>query len=229
MPPSHTDREYGARLDELRERLVNMSRRVEGMISSAVRAVIERDDELARTTILEDDIIDLDEMATDELCLLILARWQPMASDLRFVLTALKMVTNLERMGDLAVNVSERAIDLNKLPPLVYQNVPVMADIVKSMVRDAVQSFMDRDTATAHAVMARDDEVDALYVKVFRTILETMERDSESVHRGIHVQSIAKYLERIADHATNIAEETVFLVAGDDVRHRVQLARDEES
>ena len=214
MPGTHTDREYEARLDELRERLVRMGRRVEGMIASAVQALIERDDELAKATILEDDLIDLDEMASDELCLLILARWQPMASDLRFVLTALKMVTNLERMGDLAVNVCERAQDLSKMEPLVYQNVPIMADIVKSMVGDAVQSFIDRTPDKAREVMRRDDEVDELYVKVFRTILGTMKEDPESIHRGIHVQSVAKYLERIADHAVIMASRVIYVVTG---------------
>ena len=154
------------------------------------------------------------------LCLQVLARWQPMASDLRFITTALKMVTDLERIGDLAVNISERALELNAQAPLKpYEDIPKMAQLVRTMVSSAIDAFVQQNEELARSVHAQDDEVDELYDQVFSDVLELMIRDPSNVHRGIHVQSVAKWLERVGDHATNLAEEVVYMVRGKDIRH----------
>ncbi len=220
----HTDREYEAQLGELRERLLAMTARVVEMISASILALAARDEELARRTIERDHRVNRDELEADELCLQILARRQPMASDLRFITRALKMVTDLERIGDLAVNVCERALDLAELPPLKpYRDIPRMAELAQGMIRDAIEAFVSGDSERAAAVLARDDEVDRLYESVYLEILSIMRREEGVLESGIHVQSVAKYLERIADHATNLAEEVIYLLKGRDVRHQGKL------
>jgi phosphate transport system protein len=221
MQRGHTDRVYEAQLEAVRRNLIVMAGRVEEMIAHAVKALVERDVDLARRTIGQDPKVNHCEVETDELCMQILARRQPLASDLRFITLALKMVTDLERIGDLAVNISHRAIDMSSEPPLKpWRDVPRMADIVQSMVRDAIDAFVRSDAAQAQAVIERDAQVDAIYTHVIREILGIMTEDGSSVERGIHVLSVAKFLERMADHATNLAEQVVFLVQGKDVRHR---------
>lgn len=221
MPRLHTDRDYENQLRILREHLLRMAGRVEEMIADAIRALVDRDLDRARRTIAEDEKVDRAEIEADELCLVILAQRQPMASDLRFITLALKMVTDLERIGDLAVNICERAIDLAGEAPLKpWHDVPAMAAIVQSMVRDAIDAFVAKDVDKARAVIERDNEVDDLYGQVFRDVLGIMRSDAATVERGIHVQSVAKWLERMADHATNLAEQVVFLVRGTDIRHR---------
>lgn len=216
----HTDREYEAELALVRERLLLMAGRVEEMIGNAVRALDERDAALARETIELDHKVNRAEMEVDELCLRILARRQPMASDLRFLTLSLKMVTDLERIGDLAVNICERAIDLKAETRLEgFDTLVRMAGVVQSMVRDAIDSFVRRDADLAQQVIDRDDEVDELYHVYFRDVLAVMVVGADNVERGIHIQSVAKWLERIGDHATNLAELVIFMVKGKDVRH----------
>lgn len=220
MSRTHTDRSYEEELNELRRHVLLMAGRTEVMLADAMRALVERDPELAKRTIEADNLVNRAELEADELCLEILARRQPMASDLRFITLALKMVTDLERLADLSVNICERAIDLSAEPQLKpYEDIPRMAGIVQSMIHDAIEAFVSADAAKARAVIARDDEVDDLYTRVFRDVLEWMLRDTGAVERGIHVQSVAKYLERMADHGTNLAEQVIFMVKGKDVRH----------
>jgi phosphate transport system protein len=217
---AHTDREYEGQLEELRERLLRMAGVVEQMIVDAVRAVLDQDRELAKTTIECDITVNRLEVESDELCLLILAKRQPLASDLRFVTLSLKMVTDLERIGDLAVNICERAIDLAGHPqPWPWDSIEHMARLVRANIRDAIQSFVERDVDKAQQVCARDAEIDKLYWSVFRTALDLMRKQPNSVHDGIHVQSIAKFLERMGDHGTNLAEQVVFMIKGKDIRH----------
>lgn len=217
---SHTDREYEQQLKDLRNRLQEMGATVENMIERAVRALTDGDADLARKTIELDAKVNQDELEADHLCLVILAKRQPMASDLRFITLALKMVTDLERIGDLAVNISERAIDLAGQPQIrPWSLIPKMADLARIMVNDAIDAFIESDASKARAVIARDDRVDTLYTQAFREVLAVMAGDPETLERGIHVQSIAKWLERIADHATNLAEQVIFMVGGKDVRH----------
>ncbi len=223
-PKRHTDREYEAELQQVRERLLVMGGRVEEMIGNAVRAVGERDAGLARATIDLDHKVNRAEMEVDELCLRILARRQPMASDLRFLTLALKMVTDLERIGDLAVNICERAIDLRSETRLEgLDTLERMAAVVQGMVRDAIDAFVHNDAERAQQVIDRDDEVDELYHVYFRDVLAVMVVGADNVERGIHVQSVAKWLERIGDHATNLAEIVIFMVKGKDVRHAGKL------
>ncbi|MFT5430845.1 MAG: phosphate transport system protein [Myxococcota bacterium] len=216
----HTDREYESKLVELRRRIQTMAKQVESMLGDSVTALTERDIELARRTIMADRLVNVAELETDELCLVVLAKWQPMASDLRFITLALKMVTDLERIGDLAVNICERAIDLASLPQYrPYEDIPRMGVIAREMVARAIRAFMDGDASEARAVIVRDDELDDLYTEVFRDVLEVMAEKPESIQRGIHVQSVAKWLERVGDHACNLAEQVIFLVEGNDIRH----------
>jgi phosphate transport system protein len=220
MRKIHTDREYEGELRKLRERLLKMAGRVEEMIADSVKALVERDLGLARRTIEADHLVNRAEVETDELCLVILAKRQPVASDLRFITLSLKMVTDLERIGDLAVNICERVIDLGEEPPLKpWVDVPRMASIVQAMVRDAIDAFVAGDAERAQSVIDRDRNLDELYIRVFRELLSAMLDDASKVERGIHAQSIAKWLERMGDHATNLAEQVVFMVKGKDIRH----------
>lgn len=220
MQARHTDREFDAQLEELRRRLIVMGGRVEAMISDSVRAFAQRDADLGRATIKADRKVNRMELECDELCLTILAKRQPMGSDLRFITLALKMVTDLERIGDLAVNISERAIDLAADVPLApSRGIPHMAEVVEGMVHGAIDSFVRWDAELAHGVIVRDDEVDDIYTGAIKEVLDRMTSDPNLIERGIHVLSIAKWLERMADHAENLAEHVIFMVRGTDVRH----------
>jgi phosphate transport system protein len=220
MSPRHTDSEYESELQQVRDQILLMGARVEEMITKSVRALVERDSELARAMIAFDDQIDHLEVETDELCLRILARRQPVASDLRFLTIALKLVTDLERIGDLGESICERVIELNAEPPLRPQlAIPLMAETVLGMIRQALEAFVARDVARAAQVIEKDSMVDALYAQMFRVLLTYMLEDPRNISRAIRVQSIGKHLERIGDHATNLAEMVVFMVKGKDPRH----------
>lgn len=225
--PLHTDRGYEADLRAMRARLLRMAGRVEVMIERSVAALTVRDTDAARATIALDAEVNRDEMDLDAACLELLARRQPMASDLRFITLTMKMVTDLERIADLAVNICERAIDLNDSPPppSPYVDIPRMELAARTMVRDAIDAFVERDLGKAEAVIARDDEVDDLYRGVFRHLLALMQEGTIPVGDGIHIQSVAKYLERMGDHATNLAEQAIFMLRATDVRHQGKLGR----
>lgn len=222
MPHVHTDREYEAELRRLRERLQEMAARVEEMIGRANEAVTTADAALARETILLDRQVNTDELVIDELCLRLLARWQPMASDLRFVTVALKIVTDLERMGDIAVNVCERAIALaDDGQSGGFAELPAMGEVARSMLRDAMRALADGDPDLARSVIARDDQLDELYHEVFRAQLRACrEATAPDVERCVRLQNVAKSLERIGDHCTNVSEQAIFLAVGKDVRHQ---------
>jgi phosphate transport system protein len=197
-----------------------MGSHVEAIIGASLRALLERDSVLAQRTIEADRIVDRLEIEIDSLCLQILARRQPVASDLRFVTMVLKAVTDLERMGDLGVNISERVLELNDEPPLKpYVDLPRMADETQMMLRESLDAFVAKDADRARRVIARDQIIDDLYAQIFRELLTYMMEEAKNVYRATRLQSIAKYLERIADHATNLAELVVFMVKGSDIRH----------
>ncbi len=221
MPHSvHTDRAYEAELRQVREKLLEMSGLVERAIHSSVRALTERDAELARRVESDDREVNRLEVEIDDACRRILALRQPAASDLRFITTALKIVTDLERMGDLAVNVAERAIDLSQAPPLrPFHDLLTLADLAESQLRKALDAFVKGDAAEAEEVMRGDDLLDALYQKIFNDLLACMMEDSRSIRRATAVMFAAKQLERLGDHATNVAEMVVYMVRGTDVRH----------
>jgi phosphate transport system protein len=178
-------------------------------------------------TIAADRTIDRMEIEIDGLCLQILARRQPVASDLRLVAMVLKAVTDLERMGDLGVNIAERVLELNREPPLKpYVDLPRMATEAQTMLREALDAFVAKDADRADRVIDHDQAMDDLYAQVFRELLTYMMEDAKNVYRATRLQSVAKYLERIADHATNLAELVVFMVKGRDIRHQSSLAGD---
>ncbi|MBI3181952.1 MAG: phosphate signaling complex protein PhoU [Myxococcales bacterium] len=228
MAREHTDREYEQQLKSLRDQLHRMGAMVEEMIAHGVRALLERDSDRARRTIEADHQVNRLEVETDELCLRILARRQPVASDLRFITIALKLVTDLERIGDLAVNICERVLELNAEPPSPpYPDLSKMAGEARQMVREALDAFMASDAERAQRVIERDRLVDAYYAQLFRQLLTDMAHDPRAVYRATRIQSLAKYLERIGDHAQNLAEMVVFMVKGKDIRHLGRLEEPE--
>jgi len=216
----HTSRQYERELHDLGDKILFLGGTVEEMIARAMQALVERDSDLARRVIEMDRTVDSSELDVDHMSLNLLALRQPAASDLRFITTALKIVTDLERIGDLAVNIAERALELNQEPPLKpYIDIPHMAREVSDMVHRALDSFVKRDAAEARAVLSADDAVDALNVQLFRELLTYMIEEPKNVTRALRITFIAKYLERIGDHATNIAQMVIFMSEGRDVRH----------
>ena len=198
----HTDREYEAELEKLKERLLLMGARTEELLSQAMRAFVDRDAAAANATIGIDRQIDQLELDIDQLCLRILARRQPVASDLRFITTTMKLVTDLERIGDLGVNICERVVELSAEPPLpATQSVTRIAEAALAMLHDALDAYVAGNTVQAEEVIERDGQVDAYYAQLFPELLQLMMKDSGSVFRATRLQSIAKYLERVADHA----------------------------
>ena len=221
----HTNREYEQELRRLREQLLLMGAKVEEIINGSIRALIDRDSALAEQMIAVDRKINQLEIAIDELCMQVLARRQPVASDLRFLTTALKLVTDLERIGDLGVNICERVLELNGEPPLKpYIDLPNMTREVQEMLHEALDAFVAGDVERAQRVIARDKNVDAYYTQIFRELLTYMMEDPRNIFRATRLQSIAKYLERIGDHATNLGELVVFMVKGKDIRHVGKLS-----
>ena len=217
---SHTDKSYDAELDGLRSKLLNLGGKVESEIATSVRALIERDSNLAEEVVGADREVNRLEVEVDETCRRLLALRQPAASDLRFITTALKIVVDLERIGDLAVNVAERAIDLNQSPPLrPVHDLVKLADLCKKQVHKALDSFVDADADQASQVIADDELVDALYHTLFNELIGLMMEDSRNIRRASSLMFVAKHLERLADHATNVAEMVIFMVKGTDVRH----------
>src|SRR5687768_5752502 len=181
--PNLTDREYDAELHKLHDLLLTMGAKVEEMIANSMRALTERDSDLARRLIEFDHQINRLEVETDELCLRILAKRQPVASDLRLITIALKLVTDLERIGDLGVNICERVIELNMEPPLKpYIDLPRMAELAQGMVREALDAFVSADAEQAQRVIDRDRTVDAYYSQVFRELLTYMLEDSSNIY-----------------------------------------------
>jgi phosphate transport system protein len=216
----HTDRQYEVELSELRQRILEMGGLVEKQIADAVRALTTRDRELADATIRRDHAVNRLDVEIDELCIRVLALRQPAARDLRFITTALKITTDLERIGDRAASISERAIELADEPALKpYIDVPRMAEISSSMLHQSLDAFVREDTELALDVCRRDDEVDKLNSQIFRELLSFMIEEPRSITRAMRVLFVSKYLERIADHATNIAEMVIFMVKGKSIRH----------
>src|SRR5262249_20497487 len=213
----HTDKSYETELEAIREKLLLMGAKVEEMIKSSIRALVDGDSVRAQRMIEYAHQINRLEVEIDDQCLRILARRQPVASDLRFITIALKLVTDLERIGDLGVNINERVIELNQEPALMsYIGIQQMAEAAEAMVHEA---FVQGDPDRAQAVLARDKVVDEQYVQLFRELLTYMMENPRNIYRATRLQSIGKYLERIADHATNLAEMVVFMVRGKDIRH----------
>lgn len=211
---------FDEELRNLKERILRMGLLVEAAIRDSIKSLVERDSDLAREVIKKDHQINALDVEIDEECIRLIALRQPKAGDLRFITTAMKITTDLERMGDLAEDICERAIELNEEPPLKpYIDIPRMAEIAQGMLIDVLDAFVRRDPHIAYDVIKRDDEVDRLTVQVFNELLFFMIQDPKTVSRAVKITYIAKYLERIADHATNIAEMVVYMVEGKMIRH----------
>ena len=220
MEPKHTDRDYGGELAELRERLLLMGAKVEDMLAGCHRAFAKRDTEAARATIELDREVDALEVEIDAHCLRVLALWKPVASDLRFITTVLKLVTHLERIGDLAEAVCRHAIELNRVPSLGYgPSVLRLVESATEMVRSALDAFVARDVHRAALVIERDRAVDAYYAQCFPELLDVMIRNPDQIPTATRLQDICKAFERVGDQAVSIAEMVPFLVAGKNVRH----------
>lgn len=220
MDRRHTDREYEGELQSLREQVLLMGARVEEMMTLSLRAFSEQDRRLAASIVASDRLVDAAEMQIDELCLRVLALRQPVASDLRFITTTLKLVTDLERIADLCVNLCERVAEFGDEPAMgVDTTIARVGALAQSMVHDALDAFVMGDALKAEQVMDRDETVDRLHAQIIPGLVSSMTDDPSVVPRAIRLISIAKYLERVADHATNIAEMVVFMVRGQDVRH----------
>jgi phosphate transport system protein len=220
MPTAHTDKAYERELQDLREKLLAMGGKVEAAIAGSVRSITERDPELARRIKAGDAEVNRIEVEIDDACRRLLALRQPAASDLRFITTALKIVTDLERMGDLAVNVAERAIDLVQAPPVgPLHDLESLAESAKAQLANALDSFVHRDAGKAEEVMHGDALLDALYLKIFNELLALMMEDSRVIRRATSLMFAAKHLERFGDHAINVAEMVIYMVRGTDVRH----------
>lgn len=216
-------------IEKLKERILKMGAFVEDAIRKSVTALVERDRELAISVIDGDAIVNNYDVEIEEECIRFLAIWQPTGSNLRIVTTAIKIITDLERMGDLAVDVCERAIELQDEPPLKpYIDIPRMAEAAQKMLKESLDAFVNRDADLAVRVCASDDFVDNLNHQIFNELLVYMLKDPKNISRAVRLTYITKYLERIADHATNIAEMVVFMVKGKVIRHMACEARGEE-
>lgn len=214
-------------MDRLQQSILSMLASVEEAVYKAVKALQERSVELAEEIIEGEDQIDEDENVIESECLKILALHQPVATDLRRVIVALKIITDLERMGDLAEDIAERAIALATMPPInIPTHVQKMTDLTTSMVRESLDSFVNLDSRMARKVIRLDDEVDRYNIESINDVIEIMKKSPDNVEPGLSVFSAIRHLERIADHATNIAEEVVYLAEGELIRHRPDIVNE---
>ncbi len=216
------ERIFDIELKELKDKLVHMSRIAEKMIEISLCGLVERNKELASQVFEYEQEVNRLHIEIDELCIKLLALRQPIAADLRFITAAMKINSELERIGDQSVNISENTaiyLDHPPLKPLI--DLPRMANITKEMVIDSLISFVNEDVGLAHAILRRDDEVDNLRNQIFRELLTYMLSDATAIQRALCLILISRNIERIADHATNICEDVVFMTLGKDIRHHM--------
>lgn len=210
-------------IEKLKRDILGLGTLVEETVLNAVSAVEERDENIATSVINGDTEIDRMEVELEEECLKILALHQPVARDLRFIVAVLKINNDLERIADLAVNISERVCHLAthdkiEVPPGIFE----MAEISRSMLRDSLDSLVNQSTRVAHNVCILDERVDGMHKQMYETVRGMIEQDTEHLDQYLHIVSISRYLERIADLATNIAEDVIYMYAGEIVRHKVE-------
>jgi phosphate transport system protein len=216
---------FETELQVLKQRLLKMGALVEERVHQAVTALMERRLDVAESIATGDREVNELQIEIDDRCLKLLALQQPMAVDLRLITAAIKINADLERIGDQAVNIAENVVKILPHPPLKpLIDIPRMAQITEGMTRDSLDSFVKKDVTLARSVLKRDDEVDALKDQVFRVLLTYMMADPGTIERALALILISRNLERIADHATNIAEDVIFLVEAKDVRHRHEEA-----
>lgn len=218
-------RHFQDELELLKGRLLEMGGLAEERVRLSVRAVVERDPQLVETVIAGDAPINTLHIELDDRCFKLLALHQPMAADLRAIVAAVKINTDLERVGDLAVNIAEAVRRYLRHPPVKELiDIPRMADIAQGMLRDALDAFVRRDTDLAQAVLEADDSLDALKTQVFRELLTYMLQDPHTIEPSLDLILISRHLERVGDHATNVAEDVIFMVSARDVRHATHEA-----
>jgi phosphate transport system protein len=223
---SRTERPFDEELKMLKEKLLEMGARAEEQIALAVRGLKDREEKLACLVLDREEAINLLDISIDGMCMNMLALRQPMATDLRFITSAMKIGSDLERIGDLAVNIAERTIDLLKQPelkPLI--DIPRMAEMVQEMVKDALNAFINRDAVLARDVCSRDDRVDELNDQVFRELLTYMMQDPGTISVAVDLILVGRHLERIGDHATNIGEDVIYMTKGKTIKHHIEEGR----
>jgi phosphate transport system protein len=222
----HTSKQFEQQLRTLKDKLLLMGHHAEKMISDSIQALVERRPSLADDVIKSDDELDQLELGIDNLCYQILALEQPVARDLRFIATALKIVRDIERIGDIAVNIAERATELIQEPELKRLiDLPIMAEASQRILKESLDSFVNSDAELAEKVIRDDRFIDDCYEHIFRELLTYMMEDTKTIARALKVIFIAKHLERVGDHSSNIAEMVIFLVRGQDIRHGTRLDR----
>jgi phosphate transport system protein len=217
------ERHFDEELRDLKEKLIRMSSIVEEMIEKSITALKIRDEILMKQVFEKEKSVNMMQIEIDDMSLKLIAIRQPAASDLRFIVSAIKINADLERIGDLAVNIAERGQDLLKEPPLKpLIDIPRMAEISQKMVKDSIDAFINRNSVLAREVCRRDDSVDSLNDQIFRELLTYMLQDAKNINRAIGLMLVARCLERIADHATNIGEDVYYIVEGKDIRHHIE-------
>lgn len=220
-------RHFIEELDHLRDRLLEMSGLVEDSVYRAIRSLVEKDEEQAQQVLQNEGKINRMEIEIDEFATSLLATQQPMATDLRFITAAIKINHDLERMGDISVNIVERSLSLIHQPRMeTVVDIPHMADLVQSMIRKSLDAFVRRDTELARSVLISDDAVDEMRDAVYEELIDGMEQDPKAVRQGVNMMFIARSLERLGDHATNIAEDVLYLVEGVEVRHHSEARQE---
>ena len=217
-------RHFQEELEQLKRRLLEMGGLAEEEVRLAIKGLVERDQALIDRGITGDEPVNALHIEVDSRCFTLLALYQPMAADLRAIVAAVKINTDLERVGDLAVNIAEAAQRCIRQPPVKKLiDIPRMAAIAQTMLRDALDAFVRRDTALAQRVLDEDDKLDALKTQIFRELLTYMLQDPSTIEPALDLILISRHLERIGDHATNIAEDVIFIVSARDVRHHADL------
>ena len=217
------ERHFDEELRALKECLLQMASLAEGSIAKAIEALTDRNHKLAQAVIDSDGAINMLDIKMDELCLRLLALRQPIAVDLRFITSAMKVNSELERIGDLSVNIAQRTLELLKGPllkPLI--DIPRLAVLAQTMVKDSLDAFVNKDSELARDVCRRDDAVDDLNHQIFRELLTYMLQDPKNITRSVELILIGRHLERIADHATNIAEDVIYMVKGKTIKHHIE-------
>jgi phosphate transport system protein len=220
------ERHFDEQLQALRSHLMKMSAMAEVMIADAVRSVVERDEAAISPVYEREELVNTMQMEIDECCMKLIALNQPAAADLRFILGIIKTNSELERLADEAVNIVKKAehlLTVEQLKP--FELIPETSNIARSMVRDSLRSFVNRNTSLAREVLHRDDQLDALKTKTVKLLEDCMAENSQTVSRALDLMYISRCLERIGDHATNIAENAIFVVEGLDVRHHADEKR----
>jgi phosphate transport system protein len=219
-PVERVVRHFQEELEQLKTRLLAMGGLAEEHVRLAVKGLVDRDHELIERMLVEDEPINRLHIEIDNRCFTLLALYQPMAADLRTIVAAVKINTDLERVGDLAVNIAEAARRYSSHPPVKRLiDIPRMATIAQTMLRDALDAFVRRDLALAQHVLDEDDRLDSLKTQIFRELLTYMLQDPSTIEPALDLILVSRHLERIGDHATNVAEDVIFIVSARDVRH----------